>query len=188
LVTSLLAGYGAGEIRHMEVIKTKLKNVLLFKPDIFIDHRGTYTEVFNKKIYSEVIKKHLNEDVNFLTCSEFLSKKNVLRGLHGDNRTWKLFNCSKGVVYIVVVDCDMESDNFGKWESFILSGDNKYQLLIPPMYGNGTLAIDGDAVVYYRQSEYYRGSENQFTYRFDDPRFCIKWPIEKPILSRRDEK
>ena len=172
----------------MEIIKTKLKNVLLFKPDVFSDFRGTYTEVFNRKVYSEAIKKYTDKDFEFLTCSEFLSKENVLRGLHGDDRTWKLFNCAKGEIFIVVVDCDSDSDSFGEWESFNLSSKNKYQLLIPPKHGNGTIAIEGDAIVYYRQSEYYKGTENQFTYRFDDQRFGIEWPIENPILSERDKK
>ena len=172
----------------MEVIKTKLQDVLLFKPDIFRDNRGTYTETFNKKNYSEAIKENIGKDVDFLTCSEFLSKENVLRGLHGDDRTWKLFNCSSGSIFIVVVNCNTDGENFGEWESFTLSSENKYQLLVPPKHGNGTLAINGDAVVYYRQSEYYRGAENQFTYRFDDPRFSIKWPIDSPILSERDKK
>ena len=31
----------------MEVIKTKLKSVLLIKPDVFEDHRGEYVETYN---------------------------------------------------------------------------------------------------------------------------------------------
>jgi dTDP-4-dehydrorhamnose 3,5-epimerase len=42
------------------------------------------------------------------------------------------------------------------------------------------------AVFHYKQSEYYDPSR-QFTYRWDDPRLKIWWPVKSPILSRRDE-
>jgi dTDP-4-dehydrorhamnose 3,5-epimerase len=42
------------------------------------------------------------------------------------------------------------------------------------------------AVFHYKQSEYYDPSR-QFTYRWDDPRLKIWWPIKNPIVSRRDE-
>jgi len=173
----------------MEIQKTKLKNVLLFKPIIFNDFRGAYTEVFNEKDYFDKIKIILNKDVHFVTDSEVFSRKNVLRGLHGDDRTWKLFHCSKGTIYIVIVNCDLESESFGQWESFELSAENKFQLLVPPKYGNGTLALNGDIIFHYKQSEYYQGAQNQFTYRFDDPKFNILWPINNSeiILSKRDD-
>lgn len=173
---------------NIKILKTKLKDVLLFKPNIFEDFRGTYTEIFNKEKYEQIIQEQLGKKVKFLTGNEFLSRQNVLRGLHGDDRTWKLFNCSKGTVYIVVVNCDKNSANFGEWEAFTLSDRNKHQLLVPPKHGNGTLAIGGDVVIHYKQSEYYRGAENQFTYKFNDSKFNIWWPIKNPILSQRDEK
>ena len=91
-----------------------------------------------------------------------------------------------GRFYFVVVDCDKESANYGKWESFILSEENRYQVLVPPKYGNGHLALSDRIIFHYKQSAYYN-PEGQFSYRFDDPRFNIWWPIKNPILSRRDE-
>jgi dTDP-4-dehydrorhamnose 3,5-epimerase-like enzyme len=32
----------------------------------------------------------------------------------------------------------------------------------------------------------YNDFEKQFTYKWNDSRFKISWPVKKPILSRRD--
>ena len=37
----------------MEVVKTKLKDVLLIKPDIFEDHRGFYVQTYNEELYKK---------------------------------------------------------------------------------------------------------------------------------------
>ena len=35
-----------------------------------------------------------------------ISKHNVLRGIHGDNKTWKLISCLYGIFYLLVVNND----------------------------------------------------------------------------------
>jgi len=171
----------------LKLSKTKLENVLLFQLEQFKDHRGTYVPAYHKENYSQIIKKELGKDVEFVEDDYAFSVKNVLRGIHGDDRTWKLVTCMYGEFYIVVVNCDKESDNFGKWESFILSRENGKQILIPPKYGNAYLVLSKDAIFHYKQSCYYQGQGKQFTYKYDDPRFGIKWPIKNPILSERDK-
>jgi len=110
----------------------------------------------------------------------------VLKGIHGDNETWKLVSCPHGKFYLVVVNCDTGSKNFGLWQSFVLSDANRLQVLVPPKYGNGHLILSDLAIFHYKQSTYYNPT-GQFTYRWDDPKFNIWWPIKNPILSRRDE-
>jgi len=173
----------------MGLQKTKLDNVLLFTPSVFKDHRGSYVELYNKNDYSKLIREAISKDIQFVTDCIAVSNKNVLRGIHGDQETWKLFTCLEGEIYFVVVNCDKESDDFGKWESFILSEDNMNQVLVPAKYGNLTVALSERAIIHYRQSTYY-DPENlkQFTYRYDSPQFKIKIPIDKPILSERDSK
>ena len=38
-----------------------------------------------------------------------LSKKNVLRGLHGDRKTWKLVSCTYGKLFLVIVNFNKKS-------------------------------------------------------------------------------
>lgn len=165
----------------MEIINTSLDGVILIKPDIFDDLRGEYLESYNEELY-----KRYGIDMKFVQDDISISTRHVLRGIHGDNITWKLLSCIYGKVYFVVVNCDTESKNFGMWQHFILSERNMYQVLVPPKYGNGHLVLSNKAIFHYKQSTYYDSSK-QFTYKWNDPRLNIWWPIKSPILSHRDE-
>jgi len=165
----------------MEVIKTKLNGVLLIKPDVFEDHRGEYVETYNEELY-----RKSGVDIHFVQDDISVSSKNVLRGIHGDAETWKLISCLYGKFYLVVANCDTGSKDFGKWQAFTLSDRNRYQVLVPPKHGNGHLVLSKRAIFHYKQSSYYNPS-SQFTYKWNDPKLNIWWPIKNPILSQRDE-
>ena len=117
--------------------------------------------------------------------SKSKSKRNVLRGIHGDSITWKLVNCIQGQFYIVVVDCDENSKNFGKWLSITLSESDRKQLLVPPKHGIGHLILSNKAIYHYKQTSYYE-DKDEFVYYWNDERFKINWPISNPILSQKD--
>ena len=166
----------------MEVSKTKLDGVLLIKPPtIFEDFRGTYVETYNEKLYVEA-----GINVKFVQDDISVSSRNVLRGIHGDGETWKLISCLYGEFYLVVVNWDDASPQFGKWESFVLSDQNRLQVLVPPKFGNGHLVLNELAIFHYKQSTYYSRA-GQFTLLWNDPKLNIQWPITNPIVSRRDE-
>ncbi len=78
-------------------------NVKKFKKSNFKDHRGYYWTSWKKNS----IKK-----INFVHDKFSLSKKNVLRGLHGDSKTWKLISCPYGKFLLVVVNCIKNSKEF----------------------------------------------------------------------------
>ena len=165
----------------IKVSKTNLEGVLLIHPDVFEDFRGQYIETYNEQIYREN-----GIDVKFAQDDISVSTKNVLRGIHGDSETWKLISCLFGKFYLAVVNCDKESENFGKWQTFVLSDSNRLQVLAPPKHGNAHLILSDTAIFHYKQSTYYNRA-GQFTYKWDSPLFNIWWPIKNPILSQRDE-
>ncbi len=160
------------------VEKTELDGVMKITQSIFVDHRGQYKELYNEKDYEQFGIRFVTDDVS-------ISKYSVLRGIHGDNQTWKLVSCPYGEIQLVVVDCNEYVPYFGKWESFSLTGDNGIQILVPPNYGLGHLVLSESAVFQYKQSQY-SSPERQFTYRYDDPRFNIEWLLKNPVLSERD--
>ena len=166
----------------MKKIDTKLKGVYRIVPDIVEDFRGSFTETYNKKLFSE-----MGLNVEFVQDDISISQFNVLRGLHGDDRTYKLVSCIYGKVYLVVVNCDEDSEDYGKWEAFTLTEESKNMVFIPPKFANGYYVLSDKAIFGYKQSTVY-GEAAQFSYRWNDGRFGIYWPCIKPILSERDGK
>jgi dTDP-4-dehydrorhamnose 3,5-epimerase len=152
-----------------------------FKNSSFKDHRGFYWTSWKKQKKDKIIFKH----------DKFsLSKKNVLRGLHGDSKTWKLISCPYGKFRLVVVNCLKNNKNYLKWYSWILSHENGIQILIPPNFANGHLCLSNECLFHYKLS--YKGSyidaDQQFSLRWNDPKIKINWKIKRPILSIRDKK
>ena len=86
----------------------------------------------------------------------------------------------------MVVNNDKNSDQYMKWESFVLSDINREQILVPPNFGNGYLALSETVIFHYKQSTYYN-REGQFTISWKDPKYNFWWPIQNPILSKRDD-
>jgi len=192
----------------MKVEETKLRGVLLFKPDVFEDFRGEFVENYNERKYNAAIKRHMpnwrGPPIHFVQDTFSVSSKRVLRGFHGDDKTWKLIDCLHGKIYLVIVNCEHRGDmiksensaamfpnpkdNFGKWVSFTLSDKNRHQVLVPPMHGVAHLVLSKDAIFHYKQSTYYDPETlKQFTYKYNEVQFGVWWPDINPILSQRDE-
>ncbi len=178
----------------IKIFKTKLEGVLLIKPEPFEDFRGEYIEIFNEKKYSQIIAENLRGTIyqkdalhlHFVEDDISTGTRGVIKGIHGDTKTWKLVQCLLGKFYLVVLNHNSKSKDYGKWEAFTLSDKNRLQVLVPPMYGNGHLVLSEYDMYHYKQSIYY-DPENQFTIKWNDPRFKIWWPIKNPIVSLRDE-
>jgi dTDP-4-dehydrorhamnose 3,5-epimerase len=166
----------------LQVKTTKLAQVRLITPaTVFEDFRGGYVELYNEKTYRDA-----GIDIKFIQDDMSVSDRHVLRGLHGDGSTWKLISCLLGRIYLVVVDADPASPQYRQWESFTLSEGNRLQVLVPPKHGLGHLVLSERAIFGYKQSSYYDRA-SQFTLKWNDPALGIWWPVQNPILSRRDE-
>ncbi|MEI6852980.1 MAG: dTDP-4-dehydrorhamnose 3,5-epimerase [Bacteroidota bacterium] len=171
--------------KNIEVTVSKiLPEVLIIKPSVFWDIRGNIYSSFNKDFYSEVFPKKLD----FKHDKFAQSIQNVLRGLHGDNKTWKLVSCVWGKIFEVVVDMRPNSVTYKKWDAFDLSSDNYSQVLIPPGYVNGYYVMSEYAVFHYKlayDGEYIDADE-QRTILWNDSEIGIEWPCSDPILQSRD--
>tara|TARA_Y100000310_G_C20522962_1_gene734611 strand:- start:455 stop:991 length:537 start_codon:yes stop_codon:yes gene_type:complete len=168
------------------VQRTGFPHVVSFQREAFEDHRGTFELLYNKNAYTPIIKEETGCDVRFMEEDIAVSLKHVLRGIHGDDKTWKMITCLCGTCYFVVVDCRVGTDDFGEWESFTLSEKNRKQILVPPNFGNAYLVMSDKAIIHYKQSCVYEGESHQFNYQYNDDRFHIWWPITNPIISLRD--
>ena len=172
--------------KDFEIIKSKVfDEVLIIKPSIFEDLRGNIFTSYNKEIYeNDILPKYL--DFKHDKFAE--SKKNVLRGLHGDNKTWKLVSCVYGEILEVVVDMRENSPTYLKWESYNLEANNYKQVLIPPGFVNGYYVKTDKAVFHYKLAYdgEYIDADKQITVAWNDERIGINWPCNNPILQERD--
>ena len=152
--------------------------VTVYSPDSFEDFRGELYTLYKQEDFS----------LSFNHDKVSISRKNVLRGLHGDSKSWKLITCLAGEVFLVVVDNRPESPNYLKWDSIILTPENKKSVLVPPNFANGHLILSEKATFFYKWSYpgKYPDVQDQFTLKWNDPNIGIHWPISNPILSKRD--
>ena len=162
----------------MKIIKTKIKDLVLVKTNIYKDKRGYFKEVEKYKL----LKKKFIFD-----CFSF-SKKNTLRGLHLQlNKSQaKIISVVHGKILDVVVDLRKKSKTFGKYFAIEISQNSDFSLFIPENFAHGFLCLSRNCGVYYKCSNY-RDEKSETTIKWDDKFLNIKWPIKKPILSKKDK-
>jgi dTDP-4-dehydrorhamnose 3,5-epimerase len=95
----------------------------------------------------------------------------------------------EGEVYLVVVDNRLESPNYNKWESYIISDRNHISVLVPPGFVNAHLCLSDECLFHYTQSypKEYVDWFDQEEVKWNDSQIGIEWPIDNPILSWRDK-
>ncbi len=162
----------------MKIIKTKIKDLLILKSKNFSDNRGYLREIFRKDI--------LNENFPFDLIS--FSNKNVLRGLHFQSKfsQAKLITVTNGKIFDVAVDLRRKSKTFGKYFSIILSEKDDFSFYIPENFAHGFLCMSKSCTIHYKLSNY-RNPKYEKTIRWNDNKLKIKWPVKKPILSKKDK-
>jgi len=173
-------------IFHFKKKKISLnKNIYIIKNSKFKDLRGDISTIVDKFIQTKIIKKSFSNYSDKI----MIRKKNTLTGIHGDNKTWKILSCLKGKILVVLVNCDLKSKKFGKHHKIILSEKDTNSLIIPPKIGNSYLCLYQENIIFYKNlfNGKYNDFDKQFTYKWNDKKFKIKWPITNPILSKRDK-
>ena len=163
----------------MHIKKTSIKDLVLVKTKIHKDSRGFLKEISKKN----VIKK----DFIFELMSS--SNKNVLRGLHIQTKKpqAKIITVTHGKIFDVAVDLRKKSKTFGKHFSIEISQNSDFSLFIPEHFAHGFLCLTKKCGVYYKCTNY-RDVNSETTIRWNDKTLGIKWPIKKPILSKKDRK
>jgi len=163
-----------------------LEGVRIITPDVFEESRGTIWTSF----LQDQIDALLPEGLHFTHDKFSLSTNNVLRGLHGDHKSWKLVTCVYGEVHQVVADMRADSPSYLKFQRIVINRQNQKLVLIPPGMGNAYYVTSPEAVYHYKLA--YEGAyidaDQQFTVAWNDPRLNIDWPTDDPILSARDAR
>jgi dTDP-4-dehydrorhamnose 3,5-epimerase len=171
----------------MNIIHSKIPDVLVIEPKVFGDDRGFFFESFNEQKFLEATGL---KNVKFVQDNHSKSVMNVLRGLHYqiEDPQGKLVRVAHGEVYDVAVDMRASSPTFGQWVGEYLSGDNKRQMWVPAGFAHGFLVLSEFAEFLYKTTDFY-APQHECCVKWDDPSIGVEWPLQgDPILSGKDQQ
>lgn len=169
----------------MDIEQTSLPGVVTLTPARFGDHRGFFSESWNKERMDAAGLAH-----DFVQDNHSLSAKaGTVRGLHFQSPPYaqtKLVRCGRGSLFDVAVDIRRGSPTFGHWVGVTLSFENGKQLLIPAGFLHGFVTREADTEIIYKCTDYY-APDCDGAVRFDDPDLGIDWGLaQDPHLSDKD--
>jgi dTDP-4-dehydrorhamnose 3,5-epimerase len=167
----------------MNITETTLRDAFTIDPVIHGDERGNFYEGFNCKRILDAT----GYEFNVAQTNHSRSTKHILRGLHYqiENIQAKLVWATAGEIHDVIVDLRRSSPNFGQWQGFTLSADNRQRLLVPEGFAHGFLVLSETAEITYLTSDIYNPAAERLL-RWNCPEIGIEWPIEAPTLNDRD--
>ena len=163
----------------MKIINTRFHGLKIIKGISHHDKRG---------YFREICKNNFFKNKNFIYWCISSSKKNVLRGLHLQKKFQqdKLVAVIKGKIFDVVVDLRKKSKTYGKHYSITLSDRNSTSLFIPAGFAHGFCGLKNNNLIFYGFTNY-RSKKDEIGILWNDKKLKIKWPITKPILSKKDK-
>lgn len=167
----------------MEIIETKIKDLLIIKPKVFADARGYFFESYNEAVF-----RQNGVDVAFVQDNQSLSNYGVLRGLHFQAPPFdqgKLVRVITGAVLDVAVDIRKNSPSYGKHIAVELTEENKTMFYIPSGFAHGFLTLRDNTIFSYKCSNLYNKA-SEGCVLWNDSDLNINWNIENPILSEKD--
>ena len=168
----------------MNVIATKIPDVLIIEPRVFGDTRGFFYESFNKNSFEKVT----GVKTDFVQDNHSQSSRGVLRGLHYQIKQpqGKLVRVVRGEVFDVAVDLRKSSATFGQWVGTNLSAENKRQFWVPEGFAHGFVVLSDEAEFLYKTTNYY-APEYERCIRWNDTDLSIDWQYDdEPLVSEKD--
>jgi dTDP-4-dehydrorhamnose 3,5-epimerase len=166
--------------------ETDISDLVIIIPHQFRDKRGCYTKYFEKDEY-----KQRGLPIEFSEASEIVSCKGTLRGLHYQNNPsqGKLIHVVTGALFDVSVDLRKDSATFGKYEYFILRGNENKVIYVPEYFAHGFLVLEDNTIFSYQCTGKYI-PENCGGIIWNDKELNIPWPFDAigiPIkISEKD--
>jgi len=170
----------------MDVVSLDIPEVKILRPKKHGDHRGFFSETYNKKTF-EAAGLHYD----FVQDNQSLSAEvRTIRGLHFQTPPFaqdKLLRVVRGAVFDVAVDLRKGSPTFGKYVSAVISAAEWNQILVPIGFAHGFCTLEPDTEVIYKVTNYY-SPENDKGVLWNDPDIGIAWPdaAKAPKLSGKD--
>ncbi len=169
----------------VSVRQMSIPEVLVVDHEVFEDERGFFMEVYRSDLFAE--HAELGLPSKFVQLNHSRSAHRVTRGLHfqWDPPMGKLMRVPRGEAFLVAVDIRPDSPTLGQYESIIASERNHLQLWAPASFARGFCTLSEVAEVEYLTTGTYN-SKAESGLRWNDPAIGVDWPVDEPILSRKD--
>jgi dTDP-4-dehydrorhamnose 3,5-epimerase len=174
--------------KHMQIRSLDIEAVKIITPAKHGDHRGFFSETYNKAALAEA-----GITIDFAQDNQSLSaQKGTMRGLHFQTPPFaqaKLLRVVRGAVFDVAVDLRRGSPSYGRHVSAVLSAEAWNQILVPAGFAHGFMTLAPDTEVIYKVSNYY-APECDKGLLWNDPALGIDWPLPAggAVLSDKDTK
>src|SRR5690242_18670778 len=159
----------------MQIIDTEIADVKILLPKKHGDHRGFFSETYNRKLFEDA-----GIGCEFVQDNHSLSvQKGVVRGLHyqvAPRAQCKLVRVIAGSILDVAVDIRRNSPTFGRHVSAIISAENWKQIFVPIGFAHGFATLEPNTQVFYKVSDYY-SPQHERGILWNDPALKIDWGI-----------
>jgi dTDP-4-dehydrorhamnose 3,5-epimerase len=169
----------------MQFEPTRLPEVVLIRPRVFNDQRGSFFETWHQRAFADA-----GITASFVQDNHSRSVKYTLRGLHFQIQQpqGKLVRVTRGEAFDVAVDLRRSSPSFGQWVGALLSEANQHLLWVPPGFAHGYLALSDQVDLVYKCTDFY-APRHERAIRWDDPAIGVQWPLPQAaeaVLSPKD--
>ena len=174
------------EEEPMNVEDTSFPEVKILLPKKHVDERGFFSETYSRRVLAAA-----GIALDFVQDNQaFSARRGTIRGLHFQVPPFaqdKIVRVIRGSIFDVVVDVRRHSPTFGRFEAFVLHGDDWKQLFIPVGFAHGLCTLEADTEIMYKVSNFYSPAHDKGV-RWDDPGIGIDWPVlqEEALISPKD--
>ena len=172
-------------VRAVIFIPTRLEGAFLIDEERHTDERGFLARTFCEEEFAE----H-GLPMRIVQSSTIQSpRRHTLRGLHyqeAPHAEIKLVRCTRGSIFLVMVDLRPDSPTRNEWLGVALSARSGRLAYVPEGFAQGYQTLEDDTEVLYQMSHHYV-PEAARGVRWNDPQVGIEWPAaEERIISERD--
>jgi dTDP-4-dehydrorhamnose 3,5-epimerase len=164
---------------------TRLEDAYLIDVERHADERGFLARTFCEREFAEQ-----GLPMRIVQSSTIHSpRRHTLRGLHyqeAPHSEIKLVRCTRGSIFLVMVDLRPGSSTRHGWLGVELTARGGRLAYVPEGFAQGYQTLEDDTEVLYQMSHEYV-PEAARGVRWNDPAFGIDWPTaEERIISKRD--
>ncbi len=163
------------------VVSTESKRLRILSASLItleshVDERGAFVEVWRDSwVQGAQPPRQANISI---------SKRGVLRGLHFHLKQADYWVLVQGRALVGLYDFRKSSVTSGEKQLLELAAERPQGLYIPPGVLHGYYALE-DCVLMYLVDRVYDGTDEHGV-AWNDSEVGLEWPVESPILSKRD--